>query len=70
LERKGTRIKHGGAFVQEQVHLTQSVFKVVLQTPIPTQIRQLILHISNSTGKVDGFVGGLAYAKRLSKYFV
>ena len=27
-----------------QVHLTQSVFKVVLQESIPVQIRQRILH--------------------------
>jgi hypothetical protein len=31
-------------------YLTQSVFKVVLQKSIPTQIRQLILSVSNSEG--------------------
>jgi len=31
-------------------YLTPSVFKVVLQKSIPTQIRQLILYISNSKG--------------------
>ena len=31
-------------------YLTQSVFKVVLQKSIPTQIRQRILYISNSQG--------------------
>ena len=31
-------------------HLTRSVFKVVLQKSIPTQIRQLDLYIRNSKG--------------------
>ena len=31
-------------------HLTQSVFKVVLQKSVPTQIRQLVLDISHSKG--------------------
>ena len=31
-------------------YLTQSVFKVVLQRSIPTQIRQLVLCICNSQG--------------------
>ena len=34
----------------KQVDLTQSFFKVVMQKCIPTQIRQLILHISNGKG--------------------
>ena len=51
-------------------YLTQSVFKVVLHESIPTQIRQLILYIINSQGYVDGFVGELTSAKRLSKHFV
>ena len=46
-------------------HLTQSAFQVVSQKSIPTQIRPLILHISDSQGKVEGFVGELTYAKRL-----
>ena len=32
---------------------------------IPTQPLQLILHISNSKGQVDGFMGELTSAKRL-----
>ena len=51
-------------------YLTQSVFKVVLQNSIPTQIHQLIPFIHNSEGQVDGFVGVLTSAKRLEKYFV
>ena len=43
-------------------YLTQC-FKVVLQRSIPTQIRQLILCISNIKGLVDGFVGELTFAK-------
>ena len=50
---------------QMKVYLTQSVFEVVLQKSILTQIRQLILYMSNSKGQVDGFVGKLTSAKRL-----
>ena len=46
-----------------RVHLTQSAFKVVLQKSIPPQIRQPILHISNSKGEVDGFAGELTFAE-------
>ena len=49
-------------------YLTHSVFKGVLQKS--TQIRQFILYISNSKGLVDGFVGELTSAKRLSKHCV
>ena len=37
---------------------------------IPQQIRQLILHISNSQRYVDAFVGKLTSAKRLQKHCV
>ena len=37
-----------------QVHLTDSVYEVVLQN---SQIRQLILYISNNRGEVEGFWG-------------
>ena len=50
--------------------LTRSVSKVVWQRLIPPQNRQLIIHISNSKGGVDGFVGGLTSAKRLETHFV
>ena len=43
-------------------YLTHNVFKVVLQKSIPTQIRQLFIHIINSKGYVDGFVGELTFA--------
>ena len=46
-------------------HITQSALEAVLKKSIPTQIRQLILYISNSKGQVDRFVGELASAKRL-----
>ena len=45
------------------IHLTESVYKVVLQKSIPTQIRQLILYISDDEGYVDEFVGELTFAK-------
>jgi len=44
-------------------YLTESVYQVVLQNSIPTQIRQLIIYIRNSKGLVDGFVGELTSAK-------
>ena len=47
------------------LYLTQSVFKDDLQKSIPTQLRQLILYISNRKGYVDGFVGELTSATRL-----
>ena len=37
--------------------------RVVLRKSIPTQLRQLVLHISNSEGKIDRFVGELTFAK-------
>ena len=48
----------------------QRVFKVFSQKSILTQIRQLILYISNSKGKVDRFVGEVTPAQRLSKHIV
>jgi len=42
--------------MQARPYLTQIGFKVVLQKSIPTQIRQLILYISNGKGQVGGFV--------------
>ena len=44
-----------------------SVYKVVLQKSIPTQIRQLVLYISNNEGQVDGYVRGLTFVKRRYK---
>ena len=52
-----------------RTYLTQSVFKVALEKSIPTQIRQLILDISNSQRRVDGLVGKTS-AERLEKYYV
>ena len=49
---------------------TESVYKVVLQKSIPTQIRQLILYVSNNEGYVDEFVRELAFAERLSGHFL
>ena len=59
-----------GAWPTLHFYFTQSVFEVVLQKSIPTQIRQLILHISYSKVEVVGFVGELTSAKRLEKHFV
>ena len=39
-----------------EAYLTESAYKVALQKPIPAQICQLILYISNNKGWVDGFV--------------
>ena len=47
---------------------TKSVFKVDLQKSSPTQMRHLILFISNSKGYVDGFVGVSTSAERRSKH--
>ena len=46
------------------------VLKVVVQKSIPTQTCQLILSISKSKGYVDGCVGELTTAKRISKHCV
>ena len=48
-------------------YLTQSVFKAVSQKATPPQIRQRILHISNSNGEVDRFLEELTSAKQLLK---
>ena len=48
-------------------YLTGSVSQVVLQKSILSQIRQLILHISDDEGLVDGFEWKLTFAKRLRK---
>jgi hypothetical protein len=39
-----------------RTYLTQSVLNVVVQNPIPTKNRQLVLYDSNSTWYVDGFL--------------
>ena len=51
----------------KQVHLTARVYKVVMQKSAPAQIRQLVLHISNDKGYVDGFAWELTFATRLYK---
>ena len=43
--------------LHDQVYLSQSVFQVVLQKSIPTQLCQLVLYISNSKERIGGFVG-------------
>jgi hypothetical protein len=57
-----------GGGLHDRVYLTQSVFTVALQKSIPTQIRQLILRISNSNGQVDDFCGGVDFLKPIDKY--
>ena len=47
-------------------HLPESVYKVVLQTSIPAQIRQVILY---TIGGVDGSVREVPFAKWLYKHF-
>ena len=51
----------------EQSYLTESVYKVVLQKSIPTQIRPLILVISNNEGQSDGSVREFTFPQRLVK---
>ena len=48
----------------------ESVDKVILQKPIPSQICQLILYISNKKGWVGGFVRELTSEVRLYKHFL
>ena len=37
------------------IYFTKSVYSVVLQKPIPAQIRHLVLYVINVKAKVDGF---------------
>ena len=62
-----TRSARGRA--QTQTFSTQTVFEGILQKTNLPQSRQRVLYISNSKGCVDGFVGELTSAKRLSKHF-
>ena len=50
--------------------LNQSVLKVVWQKPILLTNLLAILYMSSRNGYVDGFVGELTSAKRLSKHLV
>ena len=45
--------------------ISPKVFLEIVQKSIPTQIRQSVLHISDSKGQVDGFVGGVTSDERL-----
>ena len=49
-------------------YLTESVYKVVLQSSIPAQIRQLVLCFYLNKEQVDGFVREIAFAKRLHQH--
>ena len=53
-----------------KTYLKQSVFQIVLQKWISTQICQLILYVSDSAGKADGFVGELSFAQRPHEHFL
>ena len=50
-------------YTQVRVYLTESVLRVVSQKSIPTQIRQLILCVSNRKKQVDRIFGGVAFCK-------
>ena len=67
-------VQPGGSAVETRpcadFNLTESVFNVVLQKSIPTQIRKLILYISMSEERVDEFMRELTSAKRLCKHLV
>jgi len=45
------------------------VFIKSLEKPIPTQVRQLILYISNNQGEADGFERELTSPERLLNTF-
>ena len=57
------RAPRGGAPPPPHLYLPECVYIVVLQKPIPAQICQPILHISNNKRQVDGFVLELILAK-------
>ena len=59
-----------GAKKKNLACLTESAHKVVVKKSIPTQIRQLILYISNDKDSVDGFVRESIFAKRRYKHFM
>ena len=59
-----------GLSPEVRAYLTQSIFQVVLQKSIPTQICQFVLYICDCKGQVDVFVGGVTSAKRLGNHFV
>jgi len=62
----GQRLQAG---VSPRTHLTQSVFKVILQTSTPQQIRPLILHCcSYRTSR--RICAEITFEKRLQKHFV
>ena len=54
VESRGPRISPSTLYQAARLsvwsYLTQRVFKVILQKATPTQIRQLVLYISNSKG--------------------
>ena len=51
-------------------YLTEKACKVVAKKPIPAQIRQLVLGISNNNGYVDESVRLLTFAKRLYEHLM
>jgi hypothetical protein len=55
---------------ETRLYLTESAYKVALQKSIPAHIRQLILYYHQNEEKVNGFVRGLAFAKRLYIHFL
>jgi hypothetical protein len=48
---------------RRELNSHEVLLKVVLQKPIPTQIRHLILHITNCKKEVDGFWGAVDFPK-------
>jgi hypothetical protein len=46
-----------------QPHLTESVYKIVLQKSTPVQIRQFISYVCDNEGRVDEFVRRMIFAK-------
>ena len=62
--------RRGGSVHRGQHCLIESVYEVVLQKSIPTQIRKHIRYMSNDKRVADGFVGESTFAKRLYKLFL
>ena len=56
--------------VVQQIYLTESVHKVLLQESISARICQLIRYVSDNEEYADGFVRELTFAKRLFKNFM
>jgi len=65
----GANKRPGSPHGRSQIHPTKSVYKVVSQKSISSEIRQLVIYISNHEGYVNRFVREFTLAKQLYKHF-